>query len=359
MTPVVAERLARPRSVPAATPLPTLEARTNGIAVPVFSGFPGRLGVLTFDTVGIHLTGKKPFGAPWTAVTQLDVRRGQVRLRTKERALVLTVAVDRVAEPTLGGQLVRLLAEARRGSLDRSGSALLEFRNASDRLRDEFQDEDDLFTPAVIGVVLAATAVACVAMAPHMLALGASPAVLNGIFVIDSRISLFDPRSLLTGLAAAAMLASLIVRVASKGQAVVWARGTLRGWHRGRPVPTLARLVLATVVARPAIAAAVLLLGATLALPSARTLVVVDGSGLKVVRELPFLDEERSWKAVAEITSVPAPLDRHPSGVAVVVRFADGASITTLGHYLRGGTDKQFLDVARTWRDAATERGGR
>ena len=42
----------------------------------------------------------------------------------------------------------------------------------------------------------------------------------------------------------------------------------------------------------------------------------------------------------------------------VVVRFADGASITTLGHYLRGGTDKQFLDVARTWRDAATERRG-
>ncbi|HEX4745109.1 MAG TPA: hypothetical protein VFW12_10640, partial [Candidatus Limnocylindria bacterium] len=112
--------------------------------------------------------------------------------------------------------------------------------------------------------------------------------------------------------------------------------------------------VLAMVVDRPAISAAVLLMGVALALPSARAVVVFDGSGVRVVRELPFLDDARPWQAVAEISAIPAPLDRHPSGVAVVVRFADGASFTTLGHILHGGTDKQFFDVARTWRDAAS-----
>lgn len=349
---------AQPSLAAAPPPEPILGARTNGIAVPVFSGFPARLGQLTFDTLGIHVTSKEPFGVLWSAVTHVDARRGEVLIRTNARRLALTVAVDRVVEPALAGPLVRLLAEARGGSLERSGSALLEFRNAADRLREEFLDEDDLFTPGVIGLVLAASAATCVAVAPHILALGASPAVLNGVFVLDSPLSPLDPRSLLIGLAAAAMLTSLIVRVASRGQAVAWARGTLRGWHRGRPVSLAARGVLATIIHRPAISAAVLLLGVALALPTARTLVVFDGAGVKVVRELPFLDEERSWRAVADISAVPAPLDRHPSGVAVVVLFADGASISTLDRYIRGGTDKQFFDVARTWRAAATERGG-
>jgi len=293
----------------------------------------------------------------WSAVTHVGARRGQVLIRTSARRLVLAVAVDRIAEPALAGPLVQLLAEARGGSLDRSGTALLDFRNAADRLREEFLDEDDLFTPAVVGLVLAASAAVCVAMAPYMLALGASPAVPNGVFVLESPLSPLDPRSLLIGLAAAALLASLIVRVASGGQAVAWARGTLRGWHRGRPVSLAARGVLATIVHRPAVSAAVLLLGVALALPAARTLVVFDSAGVRVVRELPFLDDERSWNAVADITAVPAPLDRHPSGVAVIVRFADGASISTLDSYVRGGTDKQLFDVARTWRTSATKRG--
>lgn len=347
-----------PRLTPPQATDPTLDARTDGIAVPVLCGFPPRLGVLTFDALGIHVTATEPFGVPWGAVTQVSASRGEVHLRAGARRVVLSVAVDRISEPALAGPLVRLLEAARAGTFDRSGSAFLEFRNASDRLRDEFHDEDDLFTPVVLGLVLVASVAACVAMAPHILALGTAPAVVNGIFVLDSRLSPLDPRSLLTGLGAAAMLSSLIVRAASRGQAAAWARGTLRGWHRGRAVSQVARGVLATIIHRPAIAAAVLLLGAALALPAARTLVVFDGSGVKVVRELPFLDEERSWRAVADISTIPAPFDRHPTGIAVVVRFADGLSITTLGHYLHGGTDKQLFDIARTWRDAAAERGG-
>ena len=121
--------------------------------------------MLTFDELGIHVTAKEPLGVPWSAVTHVGARRGQVLIRAGARRLVLAVAVDRIAEPALAGPLVRLLAEARGGSLDRSGSAVLDFHNVADRLRDEFMDEDDLFTPAVVGLVLAASAAACVAMA--------------------------------------------------------------------------------------------------------------------------------------------------------------------------------------------------
>lgn len=354
-----AAKPAAPAAKAAAPLVPLLDARTNGMTVHVYSGFPSRPAVLSFDTIGVHVTGtKEPFGVPWSAVTDVRERRGQVLIRTATKRAALTVAIDGVTEPALAGPLARLLEHARAGTIDRSGSASLDFRNAADRLRDEFADEDDVFTPAVVGVVFLACAAVSVMLVPHLLALGTAPAVPAGIFVLDSRLSPLDPRSLATGLAAAALLASLIVRVAGGKHTVAWARGTLRGWHRGgRPVSLVARRILATIVQRPAISAAVLLLGAALALPSARTVVVFGDSGVRVVRELPFLDDERSWGAVSEISAQPAPLDRHPSGVAVTVRFTDGMSFTTLGHHLQGGTDKQFFDIARTWRDAAAGEG--
>ena len=351
-TRATAARAARTRAAPAVEPV--LEERTNGISVPVFRGFPARPGVLTFDAVGLHVTGKEPFGVPWTAVTDVRERRGQIDVRTATQRLALAVTIDGVPEPELGKPLARLLAEARGGSLDRSGTAALDFRNAADRLRDEFADEDDVFTPAVVALVFLACAAVCVMVLPHILAIGTAPAVPDGIFVVDSRLSPLDPRNLAAGLAAAAMLTSLIARIAGGRHMLAWARGTLRGWHRGHRVTLVGRRLLAMVVDRPAVSAAVLLLGVALALPSARAVVVFDGSGVRVVRELPFLDDARPWQAVEEIRAVPAPLDRHPSGVAVVVRFADGVSFTTLGHYLHGGTDKQFFDLARTWRDAAS-----
>ena len=346
-------------SKPAVPLVPTLDARTNGMTVRVYSGFPARPAVLTFDTIGVHVSGtKKPFGVPWSAVTDVRESRGQVLIRTAKARVALTVAIDGVTEPALAGPLARLLEHAREGTIDRSGSAALDFRNAADRLRDEFADEDDVFTPAVVGVVFLACAAVAVTLVPHLLAMGTAPAVPAGIFVLDSRLSPLDPRSLAIGLAAAALLTALIVRVADGKHTAAWARGTLRGWHRGgRPVTLLARRVLATFVQRPAISAAVLLLGAALALPSARTVVVFGDSGVRVVRELPFLDDDRPWGAVSEISAQPAPFDRHPSGVSVTVRFADGVSFTTLGHNLQGGTDKQFYDVARIWRDAAAGEG--
>ena len=358
-TPVPPAQPARPR--PAAQPVaeaaPALPPRTNGITVPVFRGFPARSGVLTFDNVGLHVTGKEPFGVPWTQIAALLVRRNQLVIRTAARAVVISVAIDGVMEPALARPLARVLEEARGGSLDRSGSAFLEFRNATDRLRDAFADEDDTFTPAVVGLVFLACVATAVMLVPHVVALGTAPAVPAGMYVLDSRLSPLDPRSLTIALAAAALLTSLMVRIAGGRHALAWARGTLRGWHRGREVTGAARRALATIVHRPAIAAAVLLLGVTLSLPSARTVVVFGDHGVRLVREMPFLDDERPWGAVAEITAIPAPLDRHPSGVAVVVRFVDGASITTLGNYLQGGTDKQLFDMARGWRDSATAGG--
>lgn len=358
--PVVTAQPARPppeAQRPVAQAAAVLPERTNGIAVAVFRGFPARRAVLTFDNIGLHVSGKEPLGVPWTEIAPLRVRRGQLHIRTATRGVVISVAIDGVREPALARPLARVLEEARGGSLDRSGSAFLEFRNATDRLRDAFADEDDAFTPAVAGLVFLACAATVVMLVPHILALGTAPAVPQGMYVLDSRLSPLDPRSLTIALAAAALLSSLIVRIAGGRHALAWARGTLRGWHRGRAATGVARHALATIVERPAIAAAVLLLGVTLSLPAARTVVVFGDHGVRMVRELPFLDDERPWGAVAEITAIPAPLDRHPSGVAVVVRFADGASITTLGNYLQGGTDKQLFDTARGWRASANAAG--
>jgi hypothetical protein len=53
------------------------------------------------------------------------------------------------------------------------------------------------------------------------------------------------------------------------------------------------------------------------------------------------------------MTTVPAPTIQHFEGVAVVFRFADGGTVSTLDERLRGGTDKQLFASATAWRESA------
>jgi len=86
-----------------------------------------------------------------------------------------------------------------------------------------------------------------------------------------------------------------------------------------------------------------------LAVPSLRVQTVIDGGGVHLVRPLPFFDDDRPWEAVTDITTVPAPTYQHFEGVAVIIHFEDGSTLSTLDGRLRGGTDKQLLASATAW----------
>ncbi len=103
----------------------------------------------------------------------------------------------------------------------------------------------------------------------------------------------------------------------------------------------------------PAVAAGLLLAAFLLSLPSAREETIIDQFGIRLNKELPFFDETRAWSEVTDISTVPAPVNQHPEGFAVVFRFENKSTVTTLGHDLRGGTDKQLQRRATEWRDAA------
>jgi hypothetical protein len=147
------------------------------------------------------------------------------------------------------------------------------------------------------------------------------------------------------------MLAAGIVRVAMGKSATAWARGTLRGWHEaGRRPIVLARRGLAAIVLNPAIAAAVLLAGVVLTLPSLRVQTVIDQSGFHITTPIPFLDDNRPWSSVTDVTVIDAPTTQHFEGVAVVFTFKDKGPLSTLDGRLRGGSDRQLVTSAEKWR---------
>ena len=147
------------------------------------------------------------------------------------------------------------------------------------------------------------------------------------------------------------MLAAGIVRVAMGKAATAWARGTLRGWHEaGRKPIVLARRGLAAIVLNPAIAAAVLLAGVVLTLPSLRIQTVIDQSGFHITTAIPFFDDNRAWSTVTDVTVVDAPTTQHFEGVAVVFTFKDKGPLSTLDGRLRGGSDRQLVTSAEKWR---------
>jgi hypothetical protein len=189
-----------------------------------------------------------------------------------------------------------------------------------------------------------------IALLPDMLAILTRTPIGQGGFLLDSPLSIFDPRIFIASFAGAAMLSAGVVRVAMGKAATAWARGTLRGWHAGsrRPIE-LARRGLAAIVLSPAVAAALLLLSLVLALPSTRVQTVIDAAGFHIMREIPIFDDDRQWSTVREIRFIDAPTIRHFEGVAVVFDFNGKSSISTLDVMLRGGTDKQLFEAAQKW----------
>jgi hypothetical protein len=347
--------VAKPEKVKPA-PKPRFILPPSGVLLrgPIVMGYPEQKLQITLEQLGFRIDGKEPVDVAWTDVREIKPRRGRVVVRTKGRPVAFGIPVEGVAEPTLSGPLARVVKEASGGSLDLAGSAFLELQNATDSLRDHFHDEDDPLVPTVVGLVFTLAGLTFTALMPDALAIATRTPVAAGAYLLDYPLAGFDPRILAAAFGLAAMLAAGIVRVAMGKAATAWARGTLRGWHEGgrRPIALLRR-GLAAIVLNPSIAAAVLLAAIVTCLPGARAQTVIDASGFHIMRAVPFLDDNRGWTSVKDMTTVPAPTVQHFEGVAVVFTFDDNSTITTLDAHLRGGTDKQLLTSAEEWQRQA------
>jgi hypothetical protein len=318
---------------------------------PIVMGYPEQKLQITLEQLGFRINAKEPIDVAWTDVREIKSRRGRVVVRTKTRPVAFGIPVEGVAEPTLAGPLARVVKEASGGSLDLAGSSFLELQNATDSLRDHFHDEDDPLVPTVVGLVFVLAGLTFTAILPDALAIATRGAIAPGAFLLDYPLAGFDPRVLAAAFAAGAMLAAGIVRVAMGKSATAWARGTLRGWHEaGRRPIVLARRGLAAIVLNPAIAAAVLLAGVVLTLPSLRVQTVIDQSGFHITTPIPFFDDNRPWSSVTDVTIIDAPTTQHFEGVAVVFTFKDKGQLSTLDGRLRGGSDRQLVTSAEKWR---------
>src|SRR5437867_2494021 len=335
---------------PLAPPRPPLPPSPVLLKGPIVMGFPEKEHELSLEQLGFRIDAEEPIEIAWTEVREIKARRGRVVVRTKGKPVTFTISVDGVGEPTLAAPLARVVKESSGGTLDIAGSAVLELQNASDTLRDRFHDEDDPVIPTLVGLIFVFAGFVLTGILPDALAIAARMPYAPGAFLIDSPLASFDPRILLVSFAAAAALAAGVVRVAMGKAAMAWALGTLRGWHEGsRPAVDTGRRLLALIVLYPAVAAAVVLGAIFLAVPSLRVQTVIDGGGVHLVRPLPFFDDDRPWEAVTDITTVPAPTYQHFEGVAVIIHFEDGSTLSTLDGRLRGGTDKQLLASATAW----------
>ena len=318
---------------------------------PIVLGYPEQKLQITLEQLGFRINAKEPIDVAWTDVRDIKSRRGRVVVRTKGRPVAFGIPVEGVAEPTLAGPLARVVKEASGGSLDLAGSSFLELQNATDSLRDHFHDEDDPLVPTVVGLVFVLAGLTFTAILPDALAIATRGGIAPGSFLLDYPLAGFDPRILAAAFAAGAMLAAGIVRVAMGKSATAWARGTLRGWHEaGRRPIVLARRGLAAIVLNPAIAAAVLLAGVVLTLPSLRVQTVIDQSGFHITTPIPFFDDNRPWSSVTDVTVIDAPTTQHFEGVAVVFTFKDKGPLSTLDGRLRGGSDRQLVTSAEKWR---------
>jgi len=318
---------------------------------PIVMGYPEQKLQITLEQLGFRINAKEPIDVAWTDVRDIKTRRGRVVVRTKGRPVAFGIPVEGVAEPTLAGPLARVVKEASGGSLDLAGSSFLELQNATDSLRDHFHDEDDPLVPTVVGLVFGLAGLTFTAILPDALAIATRGAITPGTYLLDYPLAGFDPRVLAAAFAAGAMLAAGIVRVAMGKAATGWARGTLRGWHEaGRRPVVLARRGLAAIVLNPAIAAAVLLAGVVLTLPSLRVQTVIDESGFHIMTPFPLFDDNRAWSSVTGVEVIDAPTTQHFEGVAVVFTFKDKGPLSTLDGRLRGGSDRQLVTSAEKWR---------
>ncbi|HUQ17318.1 MAG TPA: hypothetical protein VM070_05990 [Candidatus Saccharimonadales bacterium] len=352
------ERLAAlglaPRLAPAAPLPPVVAARPDALlsrAVLVREGRRQAAGLLQIGPAGIRLTvGGIPRTVGWSGISAARAARGEVVIETPHQRWSLALSVDGIAEPALAPFLAAILAEGLRGGVDPVGGALHELANASDRVIDTFGDADDPIVPLAVGSFTLLAAALLTVMLPVAAEIIARRGVAPGSFAIDPRISALDPRALVAATAIAAALASWSARYALGEAAAAWARGTLRDWHRTtNAAERLLRRLLARTLLTPGRIAAVGLVALLLLIPSAAARTTIDANGIHQRFGLPLLAVDRSWREVVEVVPVAVGIGERAEGFATTFVLIDGTRVSTRGHDLTGGAERQLFERARSW----------
>ncbi|HVR89093.1 MAG TPA: hypothetical protein VHG53_06065 [Candidatus Limnocylindria bacterium] len=337
---------ARLRAEPVTLSRPTSVLRQ---AVRVRDGWRERDALCEIDPARLRLTDARGSrSVAWPDLRAISVEGDHVRIITPAAVLVLVPALDRVGEPALAPPFAHVLEQARAGTLDPSTGALHDLANTIDRAQDAFAEADDPVVPVAVGVCTALVGLILVASIPIVLQLVARVAPAPGAFVIQPRIAPYDPRTLIAAFAGAAALAAAVARIGLGEPARIWARGTLRGWHRNAPGPAApARRAIARLVLEPRVAALVGVIALALLLPSAFMRTTVDAAGIHSASGLPVLSRDHAWADVTDVVPLSVGVTERSEGFAVMLVFSDGSRLSTRGRDLFGGSERMFFDFAR------------
>lgn len=319
-------------------------------AVRVHEGFHGtRDATCELDAAGLRIADARTSRViAWPDLRSVVADGGRVHVIAPSGALVLSIALNGVAEPGLAAPFAAVLAAGRSGGLDRTG-ALHEMTLAIDRVLERFGDADDPVIPLAIGGFTLMASVVLVAAVPFAVQAAARITPAPGTFVILPHLSAFDPRVLAVALAGGAALAAIVARAGLGASAVTWARGTLRGWHRNATgVEAWFRRGIAQLVLAPRLLALVALGSLVLAVPSAFARTVIDAGGVHAASGLPLVfSSDHPWSDVTEVVPVAVGFGERPEGFATTLVLTDGSRISTRGRDLVGGSERAFYEFSR------------
>ena len=330
---------------------PVLLARPGAVirqAVRTHDGLRVRDALCELDGSGIRITDERGTREiAWPDARSVVADHGRVRIISPIGPLVLSIALDGVAEPGLAPFFAQVLADGRRGTLSSSG-ALHELARAIDGIVEGFIDADDPVIPLAVGGFAVMAGVILLAAVPIAAQLAARITPAPGSFAILPHLSSIDPRVLLAAFAGGAALAAAVARVALGSAGPAWARGTLRRWHHNAAgLEDLARRAIARLVLYPQIAFVVAGIGLLVVLPPAFARTVVDADGIHSASGLPLLSTDAAWSSVMEVVPVAVGFGERPEGFVTTLVLADGARLSTRGRELVGGSERAFYDFSR------------
>jgi hypothetical protein len=348
--------------------LRSIDDYASAIRVDARVGVPARPARLTLAPAGLAVTLPKQSDAyQWSEVRAVNVRRGAivvhteapreraVKLRdggvritpyTEKRMRAMRVVIDGVAEPSLVPAFARILEDMRTGKFSYNGTSWIEYQNAHDHLKTEFDHQDDAVLPAAAAGLWLAVGLLATTLIPVAVNAANARAVPAGAFAITDRLGALDPRSIIAGFALSALVAAVVLRLAMGGVWPLWARGAARGWARrdSRRLVRLGVRQLGRILLASSSSAVIVLLALLSFWPNVAATVLVGPGGVRNEVLLPFISLDERWSAAVDVT-------REPAGVTI--RFADGRAASTIGRELGGGNEVQLVELTAAWRKAA------
>jgi hypothetical protein len=346
----------------------SIDDYASAVRVDARVGVPAKSARLTLAPAGLAVTrAKRSDVYQWAEVRAVKLSRGaivvkteaprermvkrrdggvQIRPYTEKRTRAVRVVVDGVAEPSLVPSFARILEDMRTAKFSYNGTSWIEYQNAHDHLKTEFEHQDDAVLPAAAGGLWLALGLLATTLIPPAINAANARAVPAGAFSISDHLGPLDPRSIIAGFALSALVATVVLRLAMGGIWSLWARGAARGWARrdSRRFVRLGVRQLGRILLASSSSAVIVLLALLSFWPNIAATVLVGPGGVRNEVLLPFISLEEPWSRTTSIT-------REPGGVTI--RFADGRTASTVGHELGGGTENQLIELTNQWWKAA------